>query len=230
MKIKVSRNPFKTKLSQEDIEQCFSVDINTEAYPLEVSINHCEETEDYSNKIDSAFSFMLKFKAFYTKDPKSVKKGLSGFSVPESGYDIKHEKGYSCHFKSVENNHFNAYYKNAGEVKASSKDVRANWSTSSKKFGQKDIDDYLMKTYKRDDWDSFYQIPDYKNWNKRLKQAFVRKFKASFGDINQENLDTAYSSKPKEMETQIAILKDLDAVTDTKEKNAFQAFLKENKL
>jgi len=230
MKIKVSRNPFKTKLGQEEVEQCFSDDINGESYPLEVSINHCENSEDYNNNDDSGFSFILKFKAFFTKDPRYVKKGLAGFIIPETGYDIKHEQGLPCHFKSVEDNHHNIYYRNPGEIQKASSDIKANWSTSYITFGQKEIDVYLMSTYERDDWESFYQLPDYENWNKRLKQAFVRKFKSSFGDISKENLKTTYASKPKEMEAQIETLKKLSAVTETRENKAFSAFIKSNNL
>lgn len=230
MKIKVSRNPFKTKLSQEGIEQCFSGDTSGESYPFEISINHCEDTEDYDNKIDSSFSFMLKFKAFFTKDPRYVKQGLAGFIIPETGYDIKHEQGHPCHFESVEDNHHNIHYRNSGEIQQTSSDIKADWSTNYVSFGQREIDKYLMDTYERDDWRSFYQLPDYENWSKRLKQAFVRKFKSSFGDISKESLETTYASKPKEMEIQIETLKKLSAVTETKEKKAFDAFIKINNL
>lgn len=230
MKIKITRNPFKTKLSQAEIEQNFSNDINGKTYPFEVSINHCEDTEDYDNKVDSAFSFMLKFKAFYTKDPRYVKKGLAGFIVPEDGYDIRHEPGDPCHFDSVEDNHHNAHYRDSGEIQKVSSDLKANWNSSCLNYGQKEIDDYLMATYERDDWETFYQLPNYENWQKRLKQAFVRKFVASFGEISKENLGTTYASKPQEMEAQIEVLKKLNAVTETKMKRAFDTFVKNNNL
>ena len=145
--------------------------------------------------------------------------------LPEKNFQFKKEKGQNSCFKSIEENHYNVYFSKAQEAKDTTSAIYKDWENSSVNIDNRQIDDYLISNHQRPDWQTLLKLPDRENWNKRLKQALVRQFERSYGTINKENLEKAYSSNPEELVASLSNLKNLNAVTDNKMIKAINSVL-----
>ena len=222
MKIKDHRNPFKSKLSEQLIEKEFSSDLANQAFPFEVSNNHCENDEGFDQDQDSPLSFLIKYKASYTKDPSSVKHGLFAFILPEDDYAFRKEPGHPSHFKSVDENHHNLILNTPQEVQSVTSKIHQKWDEVTITYDNLVIDEYLIQNYQRQDWSDFLKLADRNNWNKRIKQALVRQFSRRFGPIDVPYLGLVKSTAQAEVTEAIKKLLEQEAVTDIKMQNAIK--------
>lgn len=194
MKIRSRKTNRNTEYDLEDfLLKEFSKDKELFVPDDELSCNDCKETEDVSNNLDCPKSFLVKFKADNSKDPKAIKAYTSGFILPE---DLKYEFQKSdSFFASVSENHYNLKI-SGEELRKIGKSLYED-KTKHVNYSKNDVKDYLRLSYKQKDWQNFLLQTDRTRWRLYIGKVLKETLVNDFGKIDNQNIGEAKKIDPK---------------------------------
>jgi len=188
MKIRTRKSKRNTEYELEDfLLKEFSKDKEIFVPDPELSCNECIEVEDLENKIDSPLSFMVKLKADILSDPRAIKPGVSGYTLPEE-YSYELEKVESL-FESIANNHYILKLKEE-DLKKLGKIIHSKINDGPI-YSNDEVNDYLFESHEQNEWESLLKLENKKKWRKYIGKKFKDKLKNDFGKIDRKGVEEA---------------------------------------
>lgn len=226
MKIRSSKSFFNSDLGEEDLKCQLLPDIENPTYPIVISNNKCSValgSETLDN--DSSLSFLLKFKAGFTK-PKGITIGVAGFELPNKGFKNSQINDGNSPFRSVNINHFDLTLSSEQELDLLVDEI-IKIKPHHHSFDLGGIKNYIFDNLENPEWVEIYKSS--KEWS-GFKNGFLREqFIGSHCEINHADL-FQYKKANKDNEKllqDLNFLKRHNAITDTKQLKAVKTLFPE---
>lgn len=181
-------------------------------YPFKISNNECSAPPGAETvHADSPLSFLLKFKASFSK-PVNPPKAMMGVELPPRVFQNKRTRDALAAFESVNANHFDLLIKSDQELNQLVMLIQTN-TQSYKRFDVPTIGNYIRRVLNDPEWLVIFNNSP--SWDKFKKKVLVSAFKKKHCSLERKDLVEYKALNRPDFETDLCFLKAELAVTDT---------------